>query len=103
MSTDGPGAVVVATGTFTTGATVGASSTIGLSFGSTSGSVKINGGSSVIIPTTNGGATPIIGFNGLTLTAASTAVPEPASIVISGMGFVGVAGLTVLRRRARKA
>jgi hypothetical protein len=94
----------VYTGTFTTGSepnTPGLTSDVSLSWGPNSGSVEINGSTRIIVSTTiQAGSDPIVGFNPLNLsTAVVSVVPEPASVVMMGLGFVGVAGLMVVRRR----
>ncbi len=102
----GTAPVDVMTGTFTTPTTLAAGLTslvdLGWSTGG-SGSLKINGGTSTIFftQTTETGASPLLGYNDLTLTTPAVApvVPEPASLVMMGLGFVGVAGLMVVRRR----
>lgn len=89
---------VLLTGTFTAGNFSGFSTeTLGGSWattGTTSGSFKINGGSTKFITgTTESSADPYVGFSGLTLT---TATPEPASA-----GLFGLAGFGLLMRRRR--
>jgi len=78
-----PEPVVVMTGTFTTGATVaaGTSSVIDGSFAGATSSIKINGTGVVIISSsTESSSNPIVGYDGLTLTApAPSSVPEPST------------------------
>ncbi|MDR3636202.1 MAG: PEP-CTERM sorting domain-containing protein [Isosphaeraceae bacterium] len=97
---DGPGAFVIASGTFTTGATVGSTSLVSVAFGSVSAGLKFNSGANaVLVTSTNNPGDPVFAFRSLTLNGAGVAVPEPASMIMSGLGFIGVAGLTVFRRR----
>ena len=95
----------VYTGTFTTGsqaATPSLSSLVDLSWGAFAGSVEINGSTHVFVTVAGeAGTDPVVDFNPLTLTTAPSvsAVPEPASVVMMGLGFVCVAGLMLVRRR----
>ncbi len=99
----------VFTGTFTTGSepnTPGLTSDVSLSWGQFSGTIQVNDARAFVVSVAvETGSDPYVGFNSLTLTTAPavvSAVPEPASVVMMGLGFVGVAGLMVARRR-RKA
>jgi hypothetical protein len=102
---------VVATGTFTTGSSLGAglSTSILGSFGGTNSGFSINGGglSGKIIASlsseVNPGTDPYIGYVGLGLSTAPNAVPEPASIAMLGFSSVVVGGVMAVRNRKAKA
>lgn len=102
----GPNSVVVFTGTFTTGALAGGlSSALSVSWAGTGMAFKINNGVKTILAgtATETGADPILGYHSLSLTTAVSAVPEPASVVMMGLGFAGIGGLVTLRRRMARA
>jgi hypothetical protein len=79
-------------------APVGTSTVLTPSWGPVTGSIRLNGmGSAFIQNGTTGHAQqspdPMVGFTGLTLTA----VPEPSTIALVGMGLIGL--VAVARRR----
>jgi hypothetical protein len=82
-------------------APAGATTVLTPSWGPVTGSIRFNGaGSSFITNGTTGsgqnGPDPLVGFNGLTLTA----VPEPSTIALVGMGLIGVVAFARRRRTA---
>jgi hypothetical protein len=100
--TGGPlaGIADVTSGLFLLGTLNGAFSTYDLrsSIGPISGSVVFNSG--ILFPTSLGNfALTAVAGNTSTFTAATSTVPEPASVILVGMGLLGIVGARVLRSR----
>jgi len=90
-----PAEVVLSGSTFAVvTAPLGGSTVLSPTWGTASGSLRINGTTNVFITTTGqAGADPLVGFSGLTLQA----VPEPSTIALIGIGLIGL--VAVARRR----
>jgi hypothetical protein len=84
--------------TFTVAAApLGATTVLSPSWGGGSGSLRINGAGSVFMANnTETTADPIIGYRGLTLSA----IPEPSTIALVGMGLIGLVAVARRRRAA---
>ena len=99
-----PGAnVVILTGTFMAGSilSAGLSSYVNLSYADVTSGVRINDGAKTVIVSTvtELGADPVMGYNGLTLFTPGVAVPVPPSLLMTGLGFSGMASFRFARRR----
>jgi len=95
--------VIVTGSTFNVGtAPAGASTVLNPTWNTTtggpgSGSLRINGAGSIFITAAGqAGADPLVGYQGLTLTA----IPEPSTIALVGMGLIGLVAIARRRRVA---